>query len=71
MGGWTSRAQELLRETLKLTKPGDFLMDRKGETVFRRRPVYLVLSACNVRAIEEGRITDPDPAALTRTAPQW
>ncbi|HEY5953290.1 MAG TPA: hypothetical protein VIT18_02940, partial [Terrimicrobiaceae bacterium] len=59
--------RELLRETLKLTKPGDFLMDRKGETVFRRRPVYLVYQHATVRAIEEGRITDPDPAALTRT----
>lgn len=43
------------------------MMDRKGETIFRRRPVYLVYQHATVRAIEEGRIADPDPAALTRT----
>jgi hypothetical protein len=59
--------RELLKDTLKLTKPGDFLMDRKGETIFRRRPVYLVYQQATVRAIEEGRIADPDPALLTKT----
>ena len=59
--------RELLRDTLKLTRPGDFLMDRKGETIFRRRPVYLVYQHATVRAIEEGRLSDPDPAMLTRT----
>ena len=59
--------RELLKDTLKLTRPGDFLMDRKGETIFRRRPVYLVYQHATVRAIEEGRLPDPDPAMLTRT----
>jgi hypothetical protein len=58
---------ELLKDTLKLTKPEDFLMDRKGETIFRRRPVYLVYQQATVRAIEEGRTVDPDPALLTKT----
>jgi hypothetical protein len=59
--------RELLKDTLKLTRRGDFLMDRKGETIFRRRPVYLVYQHATVRAIEEGRLSDPDPAMLTRT----
>ena len=59
--------RELLRDTLELTRPGDFLMDRKGETIFRKRPVYLVYQHATVRAIEEGRIADSDPAELTRT----
>jgi Dolichyl-phosphate-mannose-protein mannosyltransferase len=59
--------RELLRDTLKLTRPGDFLMDRKGETIFRRRPVYLVYQHATKRAIEEGRLADPDPAMLTKT----
>ena len=59
--------RELLRDTLKLTRPGDFLMDRKGETIFRRRPVYLVYQHATVRAIEEGRLSDPDPEMLTKT----
>ena len=59
--------RELLRDTLKLTRPGDFLMDRKGETIFRRRPVYLVYQHATIRAIEEGRLSDPDPEMLTKT----
>ncbi|MGA7215759.1 MAG: glycosyltransferase family 39 protein [Terrimicrobiaceae bacterium] len=59
--------RELLKDTLKLTRPGDFLMDRKGETIFRRRPVYLVYQHATVRAIKEGRLSDPDPALLTKT----
>ena len=59
--------RELLEDTLKLTRPGDFLMDRKGETIFRRRPVYLVYQHATVRAIEEGRLSDPDPEMLTKT----
>jgi hypothetical protein len=59
--------RELLKDTLRLTSPGDFLMDRKGETIFRRRPVYLVYQQATVRAIEEGRLADPDPEILIRT----
>ena len=59
--------RELLKDTLRLTRPGDYLMDRKGETIFRRRPVYLVYQHATVRAIREGRLSDPDPAMLTRT----
>jgi len=59
--------RELLKDTLKLTRPGDSLMDRKGETIFRRRPVYLVYQHATVRAIEEGRLSDPDPSLLTKT----
>jgi hypothetical protein len=33
----------LVREVLKLTKPDDYVFDRKGETVFRRRSFYYVL----------------------------
>jgi hypothetical protein len=60
--------RELLKDTLALTRPGDYLMDRKGETIFRRRPVYLAYEHCTLRAIAEGRLSDPDPAMLTRTA---
>ncbi|HEY5706533.1 MAG TPA: glycosyltransferase family 39 protein [Terrimicrobiaceae bacterium] len=59
--------RELLKDTLRLTGRGDYLMDRKGETIFRRRPVYLVYQHATVRAIEEGRLSDPDPALLTKT----
>jgi Dolichyl-phosphate-mannose-protein mannosyltransferase len=59
--------RELLKDTLKLTRPGDFLMDRKGETIFRRRPVYLVYQHATVRGMREGRLPEPDPGLLTET----
>src|SRR5206468_12011942 len=41
---WVDKAKlesDLLRTTLKLTEPGDFVFDRRGETVFRQRCFYL------------------------------
>jgi hypothetical protein len=60
--------REVLRDTLALTKPGDTLLDLKGETIFRKRPVFLVYQHATVRGIEEGRLKEPDPALLANTA---
>lgn len=59
--------RELLNETLALTEPGDFLLDLKGETVFRRRPVYLAYVLATTRGIEGGRLQDEDPWRLSKT----
>lgn len=56
--------RELLRDTLALTRPGDSLLDLKGETIFRRRPVFLVYQHATVRGINEGRLAEPDPRLL-------
>jgi hypothetical protein len=43
---WKDKAKlesDLLRATLKLTEPGDFVFDRRGETVFRQRCFYPII----------------------------
>jgi len=39
----TQREREILSEVLQLTKPGEFVMDFKGESVFRQRAFFYVL----------------------------
>lgn len=57
--------RDLLRDTLALTRPGDSVLDLKGETIFRRRPIFIVYQHATVRAINEGRLADPDPFLLS------
>jgi len=38
----TQREREILGEVLRLTKPGEFVMDFKGESVFRQRAFFYV-----------------------------
>ena len=57
----------LLRDTLALTRPGDYVLDLKGETIFRRRPIYLAYVQATTRGIESGRLPDGDPARLSAT----
>jgi hypothetical protein len=57
----------LLRDVLRLTKPGDCVLDVKGETIFRRRPVYWLYVQAVVRGLESGRLAEEAPARLTRT----
>ena len=54
------RAQqsELLTEVLRLTEPTDFVMDAKGETVFRHRPFYYVLETLTEERMRRGLIAD-------------
>jgi hypothetical protein len=58
---WQDKAKvqtDLLRATLKLTKPGDFVFDRKGETVFRQRCFYPVIETFTKERIRRGLMTD-------------
>jgi hypothetical protein len=54
----------LLRDVLALTEPGETLMDVKGETVFRRRPIRMIYVLATERALALWRIKDDDPEAL-------
>jgi hypothetical protein len=54
---WEDRTKlesDLLRDTLKLTEPGDFVFDRKGETVFRQRCFYPVLETFTEERFRRG-----------------
>jgi hypothetical protein len=63
----TESQRELLRTVLEHTAPNDYVMDRKGETVFRKRPVYLVYVGNTEREMESGQLKAPDPQQLAET----
>ena len=46
----------LIRDVLALTRPGDPVMDQKGETVFRPRPFYYCLESITSSKIARGII---------------
>src|SRR6476646_11495443 len=45
---------DLLRDTLKLTEPGDFVFDRRGEMVFRQRCFYPIIETFTEERIRRG-----------------
>ena len=53
-----AREIRIVREVLRLTKPGDYVFDRKGEAVFRRRPVYYVLEGLTRERINRHLMVD-------------
>jgi hypothetical protein len=58
---WVDKAKlgsDLLRTTLKLTEPGDFVFDRKGETVFRQRCFYPVVETFTEERFRRGLMAD-------------
>jgi hypothetical protein len=48
----------LLRDTLKLTEPGDFVFDRRGEMVFRQRCFYPIIETFTEERIRRGLMED-------------
>lgn len=56
----------LLSETLQLTRPGETIMDLKGETVFRQRPFFYVLEGITRKRIKIGSIKDSIPEDIVR-----
>jgi hypothetical protein len=59
-----------LREALTLTAPGEYVMDAKGDLIFRPRPYYYVLETLTRWRIRLGTIVNNIPQRLieTRTA---
>jgi hypothetical protein len=58
---WENKAKlesDLLRATLKLTDPGDFVFDRRGETVFRQRCFYPIIETFTKERIRRGLMAD-------------
>jgi Dolichyl-phosphate-mannose-protein mannosyltransferase len=62
-----SNKQAMIATVLTLTNKDDFVMDAKGETVFRRRPFYYVLEELTKRRMELGLIKDDIPERLIAT----
>ena len=57
----------MVGDALKLTDPDDFVMDSKGETIYRRRPFYYVLEGLTKQRLDRGLITDDVAERLIAT----
>ena len=70
VAGQGTRAQErLLSEVLRLTGPADYVLDLKGQAVFRNRPFYYALETMTLERLARGLIADriPERCVETRT----
>jgi hypothetical protein len=65
----TLAQRALVAEVLRLTRPADFVMDVKGEMLFRRRAYYPVLEDVTLARIRNGDVPDDiaDRLVATRT----
>jgi hypothetical protein len=65
-----ARAQETrLSQVLRLTDPDDYVLDLKGQAVFRNRPFYYALETMTLERMKRGLIEDtiPERCVETRT----
>jgi hypothetical protein len=60
----TRDEREVLRQVIELTRPGEYVLDFKGESVFRRRAYYYVLEPLTVRRMKLKLISDTIPHDL-------
>jgi hypothetical protein len=63
----TQREREILAEVLRLTRPGEYVMDFKGEAVFRQRPFFYVLEPLTYVRLRRGLIVDNVAERLVTT----
>jgi hypothetical protein len=61
---------QVIKDTLNLTRPGETVLDGKGQTVYRARPFYYAFEEITRRRVARGEILDDAPERLieTRTA---
>jgi Dolichyl-phosphate-mannose-protein mannosyltransferase len=66
----TTNNTRMIADVLKLTDANDFVMDAKGETIYRRRPYYYITDKITKAMIDRGLVRDDIPQRLieTRTA---
>ena len=67
---WRDEAHEevaLIRQVLQITRPGDTVMDLKGESLFRKRPYWFVLESITHRKLRNHVLRDDIAAALVRS----
>jgi hypothetical protein len=67
---WEGQARQdvrLLADVLRLTRPHEYVMDLKGETVFRRRPFYYTIEAVTKARLRQGWLADTIPERLIAT----
>lgn len=57
----------MMDQTLRLTRPGEWIMDMKGETIYRRRPWYYIFERITRLQLEQGLIEDTIAEDVIRT----
>ena len=65
----TAAEERLIAEVLALTGPDDYVLDPKGQAVFRNRPYYYALEKMTLERMARGLIEDtiPERCVATRT----
>jgi hypothetical protein len=63
----TEQKISMVATALQLTEPSDYVMDSKGETIYRKRPFYYVLEGLTGRRMKAGLIPDTIPEKLVET----
>jgi 4-amino-4-deoxy-L-arabinose transferase-like glycosyltransferase len=63
----TEPQERRLREVLALTGPQDFVLDLKGQAVFRNRPFYYALETMTLERMSRGLIRDTIPERCIET----
>jgi hypothetical protein len=66
----TTAQVALVRQVLAVTRPGDTVMDAKGEAIYRRRPYHLALETITLQRFARRLLPDAIPESLVaaRTA---
>ncbi|HYH05803.1 MAG TPA: glycosyltransferase family 39 protein [Thermoanaerobaculia bacterium] len=57
----------MMQQALRLTHPGEMLLDLKGETIYRRRPFYHALENVARTQLAHGLLQDTIPEDVIRT----
>ena len=57
----------MMNQVLRMTRPGEMLLDHKGETIYRRRPFYYALEIVTRTQLAHGLIADTIPEDVVRT----
>jgi hypothetical protein len=55
------------RDLLQLSNPTDYVMDIKGETIFRRRPVQYLFEGVGIARAQQGLMPDDIPERMKET----
>jgi len=56
----------MIHQVLALSRPGEPLMDYKGETIYRRRPYYFIFEKIGRGALSSGALSDTVAEAVVR-----
>ena len=62
----TTEGRTLVAETLRLTEPSEWVIDLKGEMIFRRRAFFYALESITRERMRRGLLADTIPEELVR-----